>query len=349
MSQSASALSHFEKTHQQFKETPANEILCPSCGEEISLSEALRTRFAERFEKEFKMKEQAGALLIKQKEELLAKKAKYLEEEISKRLSEGLRLKIAEKDKQIADMRKKMEEASRENTSQQLQGEVLELELEASLRKTFPIDFIDPVAKGVKGGDIIHKVMTTSNQIVGTIVWETKRTKNWTDNWIDKIKEDQRAIAAECAIIVSDILPKGINGMGLHFGVWVCDTKTALGLATALRVSLLQLNSAKASVAGKDAKMELMYRYLTGTHFFQSVQGMVETFREMKESLQKEKLALNKIWSQREKQLEEVVLNTASIYGSVQGVVGGALPTIQHLELSVGDNIPAPVGTYKIL
>lgn len=338
--------------------TPAEEFLCPNCGEEISLSEALRSRFTEQFEKELKMKEKVAAALFRQKEELLAKKAKLLEEDISRRLSESMRLKMAEKDKQLADMRKKMEEASRETTSQQLQGEVLELELETTLKRAFPIDTIEPVAKGVRGGDIIHKILSSGGQTVGTIVYEAKRTKNWSELWIDKIKEDQRAISAECAVIVSDILPKNINGMGLHFGVWVCDTKTALGLATALRFSLLQLNSAKASVAGKDAKMELMYRYLTGTQFFHCIQAMVETFRDMKDSLQKEKTAYQRIWAQREKQLEEVVLNTASVYGSIQGVVGGALPTIETLELTGSKAQPTPApeplhfippGTYKIL
>jgi len=349
MSQPATSLT---TTHLKQNLTPDNEILCPNCGTEISLSEALRSRFSEQFEKELKLKEKVAASLFRQKEELLAKKAKLLEEDISRRLSESMRLKIAEKDKQLADMRKKMEEASRENTSQQLQGEVLELELETTLKRAFPIDTIDPVAKGVRGGDIIHKILNSSGQTVGTIVWEAKRTKNWSELWIDKIKEDQRAISAECAVIVSDILPKNINGMGLHFGVWVCDTKTALGLATALRVGLLQLSSAKASVAGKDMKMELMYRYLTGTQFFQVIQAMVETFRDMKDSLVKEKTAYQRIWAQREKQLEEVVLNTASVYGSIQGIVGGALPTIATLELTETKSLPSglePPGTYKIL
>ena len=153
---------------------------------------------------------------------------------------------------------------------------------------------------------------------------------------IDKIKEDQRAIAAECAVIVSDVLPKGISSMGLVQGVWVCDTKTALGLATALRVSLLQIFSAKGAASGKEAKMETMYRYLTGTQFAQSIQAMVEVIKNMKDTLESEKRAHHKLFAQREKQLEDILLNTASMYGSIQGIAGGALPVIETLELTQG-------------
>jgi hypothetical protein len=175
--------------------------------------------------------------------------------------------------------------------------------------------------------------MTSSGKHVGTIVWETKRTKAWTDSWIEKIKEDQRAISAECAVIVSDNLPKGVTSLGLYEGVWVCDTRTAAGLVAALRVYLLQLHGAKASVANKDEKMEIIYRYLTSTQFAQRIQAIVESFKEMQDNLLVEKKAYQKIWAQREQQLEKMIMNTASMYGSIQGIVGGALPRIAALEL----------------
>lgn len=335
-------------------ETPENEtVICPGCGEHISLSEALRTKFIDRFEREYKKKEQVAAGMLKQKEELLIKRLQVekqayersLQDQLGKkiqgeraRIEEEIRLRMAEKEKQLADMKNQIAELKRKSevVSQQLQGEVLELELEATLKKFCITDDISPVAKGARGGDIIQRVISNAGHHVGTIVWETKRTKAWSDGWLDKIKEDQRAISAECAVIVSDILPKGVATLGLYEGVWVCDTRTALGLATALRVYLLQVGMAKASVAGKDAKMEIMYRYLTGTQFSQSIQALVETFIEMQTSIQNEKKAYMKIWAQREQQLERAILNTAAVYGNVQGIVGAALPSIPGLELPQG-------------
>lgn len=294
---------------------------------------------------ELEFRKRARDLEEKQKNfeiEMLKREASQktqLEEEISKRVAEDQRLKMAEKEKQMDGMRKTIEELKRKSevTSQQLQGEVLELEIESTLQKSFPIDNIEAVAKGERGADINQKIVLTTGEQAGVIVWETKRTKHWKEAWVDTIKENQRAISAESAVIISDILPKGVSGFAFYEGVWVCDTKSVTGLATALRHHIIQVKSAKTSVASKDAKMELMHRYLTGTQFVQSVQAMAEVLRDMKTSIQDEKNAYSKIWAKREKQVDELAFNTISVYGSIQGIVGGALPVIEKLELQGGE------------
>jgi hypothetical protein len=258
-----------------------------------------------------------------------------LQEETTQRLTEEIRLKTAEKDKQLDDMRRQIEDLKRkaEQGSQQSQGEILELEIESALKSTFPIDQIDPVPKGMKGGDIIQKVITSSGQHAGTIIWETKRTKAWSDGWIDKLKDDQRAISAEFAVIVTQVMPKDASHLVQVEGVWIVDFMTFLGIAVALRSNLIQLFQARAVVAGKGEKMEFLYNYLTGTQFKQRIETIVESFRTMQEDLEKEKRTIQKAWAVREQQLARVLTSTVGMYGDIQGIVGASLPKIASLEL----------------
>lgn len=248
--------------------------------------------------------------------------------------SEENRLKVAEKDKQLEDLKKKIDELQRksEQGSQQLQGEVFELELERALVLQFPIDSIEPVAKGIKGGDVIHKVIGSSGTVMGSILWELKRTKTWSDSWLAKIREDQRAVTADHAIIVSQVLPKGVIGMAQIEGVWICDSKTAMALAIALRHHIFDVGVARASAAGRGEKLDGLFHYLTGTKFRQRIEAIVEAFTTMQDDLQKEKRAIQKIWATREQQLSAVLLNTSGMYGDVHGVLGASMPKIPSLE-----------------
>lgn len=258
-----------------------------------------------------------------------------IQEETSRKLAEENRLKTAEKDKQLEDMRRQIEDLKRkaEQGSQQAQGEILELEIEAALKTAFPLDLIEPVPKGLKGGDIIQKVITTSGQQAGTIIWETKRTKAWSDGWIDKLKDDQRAISAEFAVIVTQVLPKDVVHLAFVDGVWVVDFLTFRGIAIALRSNLLQVHHARALATGKGEKMDFLYNYLTGTQFKQRIETIVEAFRTMQEDLDKEKRAIQKSWAAREQQLVRVLTSTVGMYGDIQGIVGASLPKIASLEL----------------
>ena len=291
----------------------------------------LRKRQRELEEKEEKLELELSRKIDAERQKII--------EKTSKEFEETHRLKDAEKDKQLDDMKKQIGELKRkaEQGSQQMQGEVLELELEESLKEEFPFDDIEPVAKGVKGGDIIQTVKTQSGRICGKILWETKRTKNWSDSWIQKLKDDQRDAKADIAILASESLPKGFHHFRQISGVWVTDTHSGVSLALALRVVLIQVTREREIQVGKKEKMEIAYNYLTGQEFRNRVEAIVESFTAMKVDLEAERRAMLKIWSKREKQIERVISNAAGMHGDLQEIAGSSLPTIKMLELPNDD------------
>jgi hypothetical protein len=221
-----------------------------------------------------------------------------------------------------------------------LQGEVFQRELESLLKQRFPADAIVPVSKGIRGPDLLQLVRTISGRECGTIVWEAKRTRNWAQSWIAKLKEDQRTQAAEIAVLVTEVLPNGIPTFELIDGVWVTTPSCAMALATALRQGLVSVATERMAADGKTDKMEQLYEYLAGTEFRQKIEAIVEAFVTMKTELESEKRAFTKIWARREKQIERVVTNTALMYGNIQGIIGqSSLPEIQSLALG-----PSPEG-----
>ena len=248
--------------------------------------------------------------------------------------AENHRLKDLEKDKQMEDMRKTIDDLKRkaEQGSMQTQGEVLELDLEAALKARFPFDTIEPVAKGMRGADIIQNVVSPAGQACGSIIWETKRTKSWSDSWIEKLKDDQRLVNAEIAVIVTEAFPKGIQQFGQIDGIWITSPLLAGSIADVLRAGLIKVSQAVLSSVNKGEKMEILYDYLSGAPFRQKVEAIVEAFVSMKEDLDKEKRAALKNWSKREKQLEKVITSTAGMYGDMQGIIGASLPEIKLLD-----------------
>ncbi len=291
----------------------------------------LRKRQRELEEKEEKLELELSRKIDAERQKIVLKTSKEFEE--------THRLKDAEKDKQLDDMKKQIDELKRksEQGSQQMQGEVLELELEESLKEEFPFDGIKPVAKGIKGGDIIQTVKTQSGRICGKILWETKRTKNWSDSWIQKLKDDQRDAKADLAILASETLPKGFHHFRLISGVWVTDIISAVSLALALRVVLIQVARERETQVDKKEKMEIAYNYLTGQEFRNRVEAIVESFTAMKVDLEAERRAMLKIWAKREKQIERVISNAAGMHGDLQEIAGSSLPTIKMLELPNDD------------
>ena len=265
---------------------------------------------------------------------LLSEERVKVEEETSKRILDEQRFKDAEKDKRLQDAIKANEELRRklEQGSQQTQGEVMELELEALLKATFPLDDIRPVPKGINGADVLHHISTKRGTDCGCIIWESKRTKNWSEGWIAKLKDDQRAAKADIAVLVTEALPRDVRLFALKDGVWVTSYSAAPGLALALRDSLIQVAYAKMAVAAKDEKMEMLFSYLTGLEFRQRVEVLIETFQTMQQDLDKEKRVYEKNWAQREKQIVRVVANAAGMYGDMQGLLGPSMQPIQALE-----------------
>ncbi len=243
--------------------------------------------------------------------------------------------KDAEKDTKISSLSKTIEELNRKllQGSQQTQGEVLELELEALLKTNFVYDEISPVAKGVSGADVIQKVKDNFGRDCGIIVWESKHTKNWSDGWIPKLKDDQRTVKAETAVLVSQSLPSDVKTFAQLDGVWVTNFDCCIPVASVLRSALIQLSATKMSVVGKNEKMEVIYNYLCGTEFKQKIEAIVEAFVSMKQDLDGEKRATERLWAKREKQIERVVNNTSQMYGDLQGLIGNSMPSIAALDI----------------
>jgi hypothetical protein len=251
-----------------------------------------------------------------------------------KEAEEELKFKVMEKDQTITAMQKQIEDLKRraEQGSQQLQGEVQELELESLLAAKFPHDTIQPVPKGEFGGDVLHRVFGPANQVCGTILWESKRTKNWSEGWLSKLREDQRAAKADIAVIISQALPKDIDTFGFLEGVWVADPKVALPVAMSLRHTLIEVACTRQASEGQQTKMEMVYGYLTGPRFRQRVQAIVEAFSSMREDLDREKKAITRQWAKREEQIDRVMNATVGMYGDLQGIAGKTLQEIEGLE-----------------
>ncbi len=256
-------------------------------------------------------------------------------EQAKKDAEESMKLKVMEAEQTIVSMQKQIEELKRkaEQGSQQLQGEVQELELEALLRAKFPRDTIEPVPKGEYGGDALQHVAGPNGQPCGTIIWESKRTKNWSDGWLPKLREDQRAAKAEIAVIVSQSLPKEIETFGVVDNVWVTHPKTVLPLALTLRHTLIEVGCARQASEGQQTKTEMIYQYLTGPRFRHRVEAIVEAFSTMQEDLDKEKKAIIKQWAKREEQIERVMQATAGMYGDLQGIAGKSLAEIEGFSM----------------
>ena len=263
-------------------------------------------------------------------------------EQARKEVEEQQKLKVAEKEQTILAMQKQIEELKRraEQGSQQLQGEVQELELENILRAKFPFDTIEPVPKGEFGGDALQRVVSASGQASGTILWESKRTKNWSDGWLTKLREDQRTAKAEIAVLVTQVLPKGVESFDVVDGVWVTTPRAALPVATVLRHTLLQVSMARQVSEGQQTKTEMVYQYLTGPRFRHRVEAIVEAFSSMQEDLDRERKAIMKQWAKREEQIERVMGATVGMYGDLQGIAGKSLQEIEGLELPA---LEAPV------
>lgn len=266
----------------------------------------------------------------------LIEEREKIKDEISKREEEKSNLKLLELSKQLEDTKKALTEAQRkaEQKSQQLQGEVLELDLEQQLAEEFPSDEITPVPKGIEGADVWQKVRNKFGQVAGSIVWETKRTKAWSNAWLAKLRQDTRKIGASCSILVSEALPPGVETFTLCEGVWVTCQRFAIPLACVVRIGILQVAIAKSAAAHKDEKLEELYKYLTNDSFRHRFEAQVESIIEMKQDLDGEQRSTMRLWKKREMQISRMRNNLSSMYGELQGIVGQALPTIPSLDSS---------------
>lgn len=285
------------------------------------------------------LKEVAEAEAQKKINELLISE----KEKIRKSEEEKNELKFKELQKQLEDQKKLTEEMKRkqEQGSMQMQGEVQELAIEEWLETKFPLDTIDEIKKGARGGDCIQIVNTRTTQNCGKIYYESKRTKDFQPGWIEKFKADMREKGADIGVLVTEAMPTDMDRMGLKDGVWICTYEEFKGLSGVLRETIVKLNLAVVSQEGKGDKMHMLYDFLTSNTFRMQVEAIVEGFTQMKNDLESEKRSMQRIWKQREKQIEKVIDNTVDMYGSIRGIAGNAIQPVKSLELGSGldDNL----------
>lgn len=304
-------------------------------------------------EQELKLREQARKLEEDKKDfELKMQRAmdeerKSIEENAHKKATDDFRLKDMEKEKVINDLKKALDEAQRKagQGSQQLQGEILELDLEETLRSAFPEDEITGVAKGVNGADIAQTVKTQLGTVCGVILWESKRTKHWEDKWTTKLKTDLRSSKANIPAIVSQALPaEAKDGMGVRDGVWVCNYSLVVPLAILLRKNLYDVARQRAIAVDRGSKAESLYSFITSHEFQQQVESLVEVYKEMTEQITKERMVFERSWKSREAQVKRLFMSTAGIVGTVSGIAGSSMPQIKGLEmLELEDTDPSTI------
>ena len=313
--------SEYEAQLQQFQKNAADA--------EIKLN-AARAKEVAFLQKEQDLKTKEAELEVTLQRQLIEERGK-LQEQLAKEEAEKNNLKeqqfamrTKELEKQIEDQKKLVEEMRRkqEQGSMQLQGEVQELMLEELLQTTFPFDKIEEVGKGVRGADCIQTVRNQFGSESGKIIYESKRTKDFANDWIEKLKSDMRTLGADVAIIVTQTLPKDMDRFGEKDGVYICTFTEVRSVALLLRNALLKIAEAKKSQENKGDKMVMLYDYLTSSEFSEQWKAIREGFMSMKLSIQKERDMMEKLWKSREKQLEKVLLNAAHIKGSVEGIAG---------------------------
>jgi hypothetical protein len=357
----------FEKKKLKENELFAEKLELKLKEERKSIEEKLKTKLGEEQKEQFNMLQQELKDKSLQLQELNKTKAEIeklkrekdeiktqVEADAAKRLNlqiteEKEKIRKAEEDKnelrfkelmkQLEDQKRLTEEMKRkqEQGSMQLQGEVQELAIEEWLRTKFPLDTIDEIKKGARGGDCLQIVNTRNQQNCGTIYYESKRTKDFSATWLEKFKTDIRERNANIGVLVTEAMPAGMDRMGLKEGIWICTFEEFKGLSGVLRESIIQLSNALSSQENKGDKMHMLYDYLTSNAFRLQVEAIVEGFTTMRADLEKEKNAMSRMWKQREKQIEKVTQNTIDMYGSIRGIAGSAVQEVKLLNLDTDE------------
>ncbi|MCA6121217.1 DUF2130 domain-containing protein [Bradyrhizobium sp. WSM 1704] len=296
------------------------------------LVEAQRAQ-AEALRKQRELDEKARELEVTIEKRVQASQAELIAK-ARQDVTDELRSQVSQKDAQIDSLGRTVEELKRklEQGSQQTQGEAFELELENLLRGKFPLDLIEPVAKGETGGDIVHTVNGQVGASAGVILWELKNTKNWSDAWLPKLRDNKRAAKADVALIISTALPKGVESFDLIDGVYVAHPRCAVPVAMTLRQGLLEVASARTTQAGQQSKADQVYQYLTGSRFKQRIEAIVERFKDMREDIDKERKFMVKAWAKREAQVSAMIESTVGMVGDLHGIMGQAMPEIEAIE-----------------
>jgi hypothetical protein len=315
-----------EKTELKFKQ------LLEDAEKKKAEIRALQEKELAFMKKENELKEKQEQLELRiQKERLETER--MVEEKVKKTEAEKFEMQKREFQKKMDDQQKLIDEMKRkaEQGSMQMQGEVQELAIEDELRAQFPFDVIDEVSKGIRGADCIQTVRNNLGMACGKIIYESKRTKNFSNDWIDKLKDDMRLAGADIPVLITETPPKEQKSFALINGVWVCTFSEFKSLAFALRDGLIRVQQVSDANENKGDKMQMLYTFLTGNEFRSQVEAIIEGFNVLRDDLEREKRAMNNIWKKREKQIEKVMLNTTNMYGSIEGIAGAAIQPIKAL------------------
>ncbi|MGJ0340250.1 DUF2130 domain-containing protein [Aliarcobacter cryaerophilus] len=286
-------------------------------------------------------KEEMESSIMAKAELALNEKLKLEKEKIQKVTDEQNELKLRQKDEQLRQLQEQLQIAQRkaEQGSMQLQGEVQELAIEEWLKEKYPFDTIDEVKKGARGADCMQIVHTRESQNCGKIYYESKRTKDFQKSWIEKFKADMREKGADIGVLVTDVMPSDMQRMGLYEGIWICSFEEFKGISAVLREQIIKIHHAMKSQENKTDKMSLLYDFLTSNEFKMQIEAIVEAFTTMQSDLDSEKRSMQRIWKQREKQIEKVLDNTINMYGSIRGIAGNAIGNIKALELGYSGDV----------
>jgi hypothetical protein len=305
-------------------------LLQQSNEEQQEKLKAARQRELEFLQKEKMLNDKEAELELSLQRQLqeertrIAEEIRRQEEQKNQSRETDFQFRLKELEKQLEDQKKLAEEMKRraDQGSMQLQGEVQELALEKLLQAAFPFDLVDPIGKGVRGADCMLSIRNPSGQECGKIIYESKRTKNFETDWVDKLKNDMRQQGAQVAILVTRVMPRDMSCFGEKNGVWICNFSEVKALTEVLRDGLIRIFQASRNQQNKGDKMQLLYDYLTSSEFSEQWKAIREGFSSMKMSIQRERDMMEKLWKTREKQLEKVLLNAAHIKGSMEGISG---------------------------
>ncbi len=306
---------------------------------EEKLKEA-RKKELDFLQKEQQLKNKESELEITLEKKLQQERATIAEQIRNQELEKNalketdFQLKLKEKEHQLEEQKKLIDEMKRkaEQSSMQRQGEVQELLLEEILQESFPFDILEEVGKGVEGADCIQVIRNNAGKECGKIIYESKRTKAWSNSWVDKLKADMRSSGADVAILVTQVFPKDMERFGERDGIWICSFSEVNSVAHLMRDGIIKIYDIQKREENKGDKMQLLYNYLTGNEFKGQVEAIVEGFMAMKQGIAKERIQMEKIWKEREKQLEKVLISTSGMYGSVKGIAGASIGNIPLLD-----------------
>lgn len=315
-----------------------SELKLKQLAEDLEKSKAekiiLQKKEIEFLNKESELKEKQEQLDIQIQKQIFEAKQK-IEEQTKLKEAQKFELQKKEFQKKMDDQQKLIDEMKRkaEQGSMQMQGEVQELAIEDELRSQFPFDLIEEVSKGIRGADCVQIVRNNLGVESGKIVYESKRTKVFSNDWISKLKDDARRVGADIAVLITETLPKDQTSFSMINGVWVCGFKEFTSLALVLRDGIIKVQKVQDSNENKGDKMQMLYSFLTGNEFRSQVEGIIDAFTTLQEDLEKEKRAMMNTWKKREKQIERVKWNTINMYSSVEGIAGSSIQPIESLGL----------------